>query len=62
MTNHKGAGRPRLLTDEQLRELGEIVETGLDMVRDRVVRWRRADLKRMIEARFGVVCSEFSVP
>jgi len=58
LTNRKGAGRPRLLTDEQLHELGEIVETGPDMVRDRVVRWRRADLKRVVEARFGIVCSE----
>jgi transposase len=58
LSNHKGAGRPRLLTDEQLRELGEIVETGPDPVRDGVVRWRRADLVRVIEARFGVVCSE----
>ena len=58
LSNRKGAGRPRLLTDEQLREFGEIVETGPDLARNGVVRWRRADLKRVIEARFGVVCSE----
>jgi len=30
LTNRKGAGRPRLLSDEQMKELGEIVETGPD--------------------------------
>ena len=58
LTNRKGAGRPRLLSDEQMRELGEIVETGPDPARDDVVRWRRIDLVGVIEERFGIVCSE----
>jgi len=58
LSNRKGAGRPSLLSEAQLQMLGEIVETGPDPSRDGVVRWRRADLKRVIEARFGVVCSE----
>ena len=38
--------------------LSEIVETGPDLKVDGVVRWRRVDLKRVIEERFGVVYSE----
>ncbi len=54
LTNRKGAGRTRYLSDVQMKELGEIVETGPDPAVDGVVRWRRIDLKRVIEARFGV--------
>ena len=50
LTNRAGAGRPRLLSDEQMGELSVIVETGPDPVVDGVVRWRRIDLKRVIEA------------
>ena len=39
-------------TDEQL---SAIVETGPDPEVDGVVRWRRIDLKRVIEERFGVI-------
>ena len=41
--------------------LAEIVETGPDPATDGVIRWRRIDLKRVIEARFGVVYSERAV-
>ncbi len=58
LTNRKGAGRPRMLSDKQMKELGEIVETGADRAVDGVVRWRRFDLKRAIEERFDVVYSE----
>ena len=58
LTNRLGAGRPRLLSDEQMQELGEIVETGPDLSGDGVVRWRRIDLVQVIEERFGVECSE----
>jgi len=44
-----------------LAALGEIVETGPDRARDGVVRWRRTDLKRVIEERFGVVYHERTV-
>jgi transposase len=40
-----------------MAELAEIVETGPDRVRDGVIRWRRIDLKRVIEEGFGVVYS-----
>ena len=54
LTNRKGAGRTRYLSDVQMKELGEIVETGPDPAVDGVVRWRRIDLKR-VKARFGVI-------
>ena len=52
---------PRLLTDEQMGELSVIVETGPDPEIDGVVRWRRVDLKRVIEERFGVIYSERAI-
>ena len=61
LTNRKGAGRTRYLSDVQMKELGEIVETGPDPAVDGVVRWRRIDLKRVIEERFGVVYSERTI-
>ena len=44
-----------------MAELAEIVETGPDLATDGVIRWRRIDLKRVIEARFGVVYSERAI-
>ena len=39
LTNKEGAGRPRLITDEQMQELARIVEAGPDPQIDGVVRW-----------------------
>jgi transposase len=61
LKNRSGAGRRRLLTAEQMRELSVIVETGPDLERDGVVRWRRIDLTRVIEERFGVSYSERTI-
>lgn len=58
LKNRSGAGRPRLLSEAQMAELSEIVETGPDPQTDGVVRWRRIDLQQVIEERFGVVYSE----
>ncbi len=58
LTNREGAGRPRLLNDEQMRELSVIVQTGPEWDTDTVVRWRRIDLVRVIATRFGVACSQ----
>lgn len=58
LTNRAGAGRPRLLSDEQMQELARIVETGPDPETDCIVRWRRIDLVRIIDQRFGVACSQ----
>ncbi len=44
-----------------MRELAAIVETGPDPALDGVVRWRRVDLQRVIEERFGVVYSERAI-
>ena len=55
------SGRPRQLSEAQMRELAEIVETGPDPVLDGVVRWRRVDLQRVIEERFGVSYSERAI-
>jgi len=51
-------GSVRRLSPQQLDELVSLVETGPDPETDGVVRWRRVDLKRVIEMRFGVVYCE----
>ena len=57
LLNRKGAGRPRLLTPDQMQALAELVETGPDRGIDGVVRWRRIDLQRVLEERFDVKVS-----
>src|SRR5215212_434746 len=52
--------KPRL-TPEQEAELAAEVERGPDPERDGVVRWRRIDLKALIETRFDVRLHERSV-
>ena len=52
--------RPRL-SPEQQAELAAAVEPGPDPDRDGVVRWRRVDLRALIEARFGVRLHERTV-
>jgi transposase len=52
--------RPKL-TSEQRAELAMIVEAGPDRQETGLVRWRRVDLKTVIEDRFGVVYHERSV-
>lgn len=61
LTNRKGAGRPRLLTDDQMQTLAEIVESGPDPATDGVIRWRRIDLQRVIKERFDVSVSVRSI-
>ena len=53
--------RPRRLDEAQMAELSEIIETGPSLEHDGVVRWRRVDLQRVIEDRFGVVYHERTV-
>ena len=57
---HRPGPRPRL-TPEQEAELATAVERGPDPDRDGVVRWRRVDLRALIEARFAVRLHERSV-
>ena len=61
LTDRPRSGMPRRLSEAQMRELAGIVETGPDPAVDGVVRWRRVDLKRVIEERFGVVYSERAI-
>src|SRR3954471_10845714 len=55
------SGRRPRLTPGQEAELAAVVERGPDPERDGVVRWRRVDLKALIEARYGVALHERSV-
>jgi transposase len=61
LTDRPRSGMPRRLSEAQMRELAGIVETGPDPAVDGVVRWRRIDLKRVIEERFGVAYSERAI-
>jgi transposase len=54
-------GRKPRLTPDQEAELAAVVERGPDPGRDGVVRWRRVDLRALIEARFAVHLHERSV-
>jgi transposase len=54
------SGRKPRLTPGQEAELAAAVERGPDPDRDGVVRWRRIDLKALIETRFAVRLHERS--
>ena len=51
---HAGGREPRLSPGRK-EQFAHILETGPDLATDGVVRWRRVDIKRVIEERFGVV-------
>jgi transposase len=55
LLNTKPPGRPAKLTDEQKAELKALVEKGPDPDKDGLVRWRRIDLARIAEKKFGVI-------
>ena len=61
LISRKGGSRTRRLSPAQMRELANIVETGPDIQTDGVVRWRRIDLKQVVEQRFGVVYNERTI-
>ncbi len=58
---HGEFGPKRFLSPEQEACVAEWVRTGPDLAEHGVVRWRRADLARAIEARSGVVLAERSI-
>jgi transposase len=58
--NHR-RGNSRRLSPAHQAELARIVEAGPDLAVDGVVRWRRIDLQRVIEARFGVAYHERTI-
>lgn len=61
LANRGGGGVKPLLTADQMARPAAWVEAGPDPERDGVVRWRRADLARRIEAEFGIVLHERTV-
>ena len=61
LSDRPRSGRKPRLTAGQEAELVTAVERGPDPDRDGVVRWRRVDLKALIEARYGVALHERSV-
>lgn len=54
-------GNPIRLSAAQQAELAAIVEAGPDPAVDGVVRWRRVDLQRIVEERFGVAIHERTI-
>jgi transposase len=61
LKDNRRRGNPRRLSTAQQAELARIVETGPDPAVDGVVRWRRVDLQRVIEERFGVEYHERTI-
>ena len=61
LVNGKAPGPVPKLSVEQKQDLKRIVEAGPDPVRDGVVRWRCADLRRVIKERFDVDLDEVSI-
>ncbi len=61
LKDNRRRGNPRRLSSAQQAELAQIVETGPDRAVDGVVRWRRVDLQRIIEERFGVAYHERTI-
>ncbi len=61
LLDRKSDGPRPKLTAEQKVQLAEIVEAGPDLEQAGLVRWRRVDLKAVIEDRFAVVYHERSV-
>jgi transposase len=61
LSDRRSAGPAPRLSPAQKAELAQMVREGPDPAVEGVVRWRRVDLQRKIEARFGVVMHERTV-
>ena len=61
LINAKAPGPKPKLSAERKAELVRIVETGPDPEKDGVVRWRCADLQRLIKERWDIELSEVSI-
>jgi transposase len=61
LSDRKPPGPTPRLTAEQQAEVAALVRSGPEPSEHGVVRWRRIDLSRMIEARYGVHLAERSV-
>ena len=60
LTNKEGAGRPRLITDEQMQELARIVEAGPDPQIDGVVRWRQIEIDFVEQVVMSIIETDVS--
>ncbi len=61
LSSRTSPGPTPRLTPEQDAEMARLVREGPSLSEHGVVRWRRADLSQVIEARFGVRLAERSV-
>lgn len=61
LSNRKAPGAKAKLSAAQEAEVASWVRAGPELAEDGVVRWRRCDLARKIERRFGVILAERSV-
>jgi transposase len=59
--DRKPPGRAPRLNPAQKLEIAALVERGPDLAVDGIVRWRRVDLARVIERRFGVAMAERTI-
>ena len=61
LANNWGGGRKALLDAQQTERLAELVRQGPDPAEHGVMRWRRIDLARVLQAEFGVGVAERTV-
>jgi transposase len=61
LCDRSAPGATPRLSPEQRGEVAELVRQGPNLAEHGVVRWRRADLARVIEQRYGVTLAERSV-
>jgi len=61
LRNRVAPGAKPKLSAQQQREVAELVRQGPDLAEHGVVRWRRIDLSRVIEQRYGIKLAERSV-
>ena len=61
LSSRWGPGRPPALNEGQMEELRSLVVKGPDLARNGVVRWRCADLRAEIAARWSVTVTEGTV-
>jgi len=61
LADRHGGGVARRLSVEQETEVASWIRTGPDLARDKVVRWRCADIQARITELFGVALHERSV-
>ena len=61
LRNRTAPGAKPKLSPDQERELAELVRKGPTLAKHGVVRWRRIDLARVIEQRYGIRLAERSI-